>query len=241
MLAAIVLNQVSYRFGDHISVQPLTVQIPQNQITAIAGKSGSGKSTLLKLMNGLLLPTEGEVRVFGEPLNYSNIQAMRLKCGYMVQGSGLFPHLSVNENISIPARIAGQPIDSQRVEELMQLVSLPLSYQNKYPHQLSGGEQQRVAICRALYLDPPLLLMDEPFGALDPITRSEIHDEMKKLQQLKPRTVVLVTHDMMEARRLADHLLILQDGQVLQFDETEKVFQSPAHESIRKMLNVAVA
>ncbi|MBS1555589.1 MAG: ATP-binding cassette domain-containing protein [Bacteroidetes bacterium] len=240
-MTAVQLHQVAYRFGNHFSIAPLSIDFPQNQITAIAGKSGSGKSTLLKLMNGLLLPTQGEVRVFGEALNYSNIQAMRLKCGYMVQGSGLFPHLSVNENISIPARIAGQPIDSQRVEELMQLVSLPLSYQNKYPHQLSGGEQQRVAICRALYLDPPLLLMDEPFGALDPITRSEIHDEMKKLQQLKPRTVVLVTHDMMEARRLADHLLILQDGQVLQFDETEKVFQSPAHESIRKMLNVAVA
>jgi osmoprotectant transport system ATP-binding protein len=240
-VTAVQLHQVAYRFGDHFSIAPLSIAFPQNQITAIAGRSGSGKSTLLKLMNGLLLPTHGEVRVFGEALDYSNTQSMRLKCGYMVQGSGLFPHLSVKENISIPARIAELPIDSKRVEELMQLVSLPLSYQSKYPHQLSGGEQQRVAICRALYLDPPLLLMDEPFGALDPITRSEIHDEVKKLQQLKPRTVVLVTHDMIEARRLADHLLILQDGQVLQFDETEKVFQSPAHESIRKILNVALA
>ncbi len=166
---------------------------------------------------------------------------MRLRIGYMVQGTGLFPHLTIADNISIVARISPIPINSaQRVNELMALVGLPDSFQRKYPFELSGGEQQRVGICRALFLNPSILLMDEPFGALDPITRQEIQSEILKLQQLQPRTILLVTHDMREAKILADYILVIDKGEVQQFDIKEEVLQNPANAVVEKLIDASV-
>ena len=233
---------VSHQFGGKTAVHELSVSFPSLLVTAIVGRSGSGKSTLLKMSNGLITPTQGRVEVFNELLTVESAQRIRLKTGYMVQGNGLFPHLTITQNISIQARLVKPDfLIAARVTELMELVGLPISYAQKFPHQLSGGEQQRVSLCRALFLNPSLLLMDEPFGALDPVTRSEIHLELLQLLKMEPRTVLLVTHDMLEARRLADYILILDEGRVQQFDTTEKVFQSPANKIVERILTVSFA
>ena len=204
------------------------------------GRSGSGKSTLLRTVNGLIQPTEGEVRLQGQLFNYSDPSRERLKMGYVVQGVGLFPHLTVSQNIAIASRLQKQKSDlPKRVSDLLAQVGLSPSYQSKFPHELSGGEQQRVGLCRALFLDPPVLLMDEPFGALDPITRYEIQHEVLRLQKDQPRTMILVTHDMREAQKLADDIVVLEKGVVIQADSKENVLQRPTHPVVKSLIDAA--
>ena len=234
------LSSITHHYGNRKVINTLSVAFEADKVTAIIGLSGSGKSTLLQLINGLAIPSLGTVRIFNNLIDYRNLAALRLKIGYMVQGSGLFPHLTVNENISIASKFsfaAAQPL--KRVIELMELVNLPTSHLSKYPYEISGGEQQRVGICRALFLNPPLLLMDEPFGALDPITKKEIHLEIIKLQQLAARSIILVTHDMMEAKRLADNILVLDNGEIQQFDATEIVLEKPANEKVKQLIEAS--
>jgi osmoprotectant transport system ATP-binding protein len=169
-------------------------------------------------------------------LDYESLQATRLQMGYMVQGTGLFPHLNVEQNISIAGRIKGFNISPSRTHELLELVGLPNAYKEKYPNELSGGEQQRVGLCRALFLDPPVLLMDEALGALDPVTRYEIQQELLKLQGLSKRTVVFVTHDLLEARRIAEKLLIIDHGVLQQYDSTETVLSHPANPLVESLI-----
>jgi osmoprotectant transport system ATP-binding protein len=234
------LTDVSHGYGGQEVLTNLTIRFQENKITAIIGKSGSGKSTLLQLINGLLRPSKGQVSVFNQPLNYQQTTSLRLRMGYMVQGTGLFPHLTIAQNIAIAGKVLDNSKPGARVNELMELVGLPSSYQPKYPYELSGGEQQRVGICRALYLDPPLLLMDEPMGALDPITRQDIQQEVVKLQQLAPRTMLLVTHDMREAKKLADFILVLDQGKVQQFDSASNVISEPATQAVRDLINASL-
>lgn len=234
------LVNVSHTYNGQFAFRTTSLGFEENKTTAIIGKSGSGKSTLLQFFNGLIRPTSGSVNLFGEALNYSQINSIRLRMGYMVQGTGLFPHLKVEENISIPGKILKSTNRSQRVNELMNLVSLPEAFKKKYPYELSGGEQQRVGICRALFLNPPVLLMDESLGALDPITRQEIQTEILKLQQLEPRTILLVTHEMREAKRLADYILVIDKGEVQQFDTATKVLQNPANASVEKLIEASL-
>lgn len=235
------LLSVSHFYSGQPAIKNISLDFEEKKITAIIGRSGSGKSTLLQFINGLIRPSSGTIQVFGQLMNYHQISDMRLRIGYMVQGTGLFPHLTIADNISIVARISPIPINSaQRVNELMALVGLPDSFQRKYPFELSGGEQQRVGICRALFLNPSILLMDEPFGALDPITRQEIQSEILKLQQLQPRTILLVTHDMREAKILADYILVIDKGEVQQFDIKEEVLQNPANAVVEKLIDASV-
>jgi osmoprotectant transport system ATP-binding protein len=234
------LVNVSHAYNGQMAIKAISLGFEEKKTTAIIGKSGSGKSTLLQLFNGLIRPTAGSVNVFGEALNYSQINSARLHMGYMVQGTGLFPHLNVEENISIAGRLMKSTNSAQRINELINLVGLPETFKKKYPYELSGGEQQRVGICRALFLNPPLLLMDEPLGALDPITRQEIQSEILKLQQLAPRTILLVTHDMREAKKLADYILVIDKGEVQQYDTKDKVLQSPANASVEKLIEASV-
>jgi osmoprotectant transport system ATP-binding protein len=235
------LLNASHSYAGYPAIQNISVGFEAQKVTAIIGRSGSGKSTLLQFINGLIRPSAGVIQIFGEAINYSKIATMRLRMGYMVQGTGLFPHLTVAENISIAAKIAASEIhSSQRVKELMTLVGLPQSFQEKYPYELSGGEQQRVGICRALFLNPPILLMDEALGALDPITRQEIQLEILKLQQIEPRTILLVTHDMREAKIVADYILVIDKGEVQQYDTKEKVLQSPVNEVVEKLIEASV-
>lgn len=194
---------VSKKYGSHLALDDISVSFGKEKITAVIGRSGSGKSTLLKCIKGLVKPSEGQVRVFGES-------------GYVVQGNGLFPHLTVFENISLPGRLINKP-DPSRVNDLLSFADLPSAYVNKYPWELSGGEQQRVALCRALFLNPPVLLMDEPFGALDTYTRRDLQQKILELRNAFKLTMIIVTHDIPEAVRLADDILVLESGRVQRF------------------------
>lgn len=189
----------------------------------------------MQIINGLIKPAEGSVEVFGKTLDYSNINQIRLKIGYSVQGTGLFPHMSVYNNIALLGKITGQKrhISELRVDTLMSLVNLPPSFKTKYPYQLSGGEQQRVGICRAMLLDPPLFLLDEAFAALDITTKNEIHSEMIELQKAEPRAIVLVTHAPDEALKLADKIMVLEKGVVQQYGNKNELLNNPANEVVR--------
>ncbi len=231
------LINISHQYGGQFYIKNFSVTFQEKKITAIIGRSGSGKSTILKFVNGLVKPTIGSITVFGSPLNYSTLSATRLRMGYMLQGTGLFPHLTIEDNISITNRITKGDINAaQRIEELLSLVRLPTALLKKYPYQLSGGEQQRAGICRALFLNPSILLMDEPFGALDPITRQEIQLEILKLQQVAARTILLVTHDMREAKKMADYILVIDNGEIQQHASTDEVLKKPSNKLVEQLI-----
>jgi osmoprotectant transport system ATP-binding protein len=216
--------------GNEYALQDIHLTVATNSTTAIVGTSGSGKSTLLQLINGLERPSRGKVLVWGNEIDYAQLPALRRRLGYAVQGTGLFPHLTVAENIALLAVLEkweGGRLKA-RTEELMQLVSLPLDFARRYPYQLSGGQQQRVGLCRAMMLDPKIFLLDEAFGALDPITRSEIHEEFLHLQKIAPRTIVMVTHDLKEALKLAPQIIILNKGRIEQAGPGEQLLERPA-------------
>lgn len=234
------LEEVYHYYGDQCVLKNVTFHATPGKITAVLGKSGSGKSTLLQVINGMIRPAKGKVFFLGNSFDYSNAELLRCRMGYAVQGVGLFPHYTVEENILIARRIQQKsPMPSnERLEILMTKMNLPLSYKKKYPHELSGGEQQRVGICRALFHDPPVLLMDEPLGALDSITQEDILQEILSLQQTEPRTVILVTHNPYEALTLADDILILDDGKVLQHGRKQNVLNNPADELVERLTRI---
>lgn len=242
-MSEVELLDVSHYYGGQPALDNISIGFRKEKVTTIIGRSGSGKSTLLKSINGLIRPASGEVRIAGRPLNYNNISDQRRQIGYVVQGNGLFPHLTAAGNISLPAIIAGQTDRKailQRTAELLQLAGLPENYSLKYPSELSGGEQQRVALCRALFLNPPVLLMDEPFGALDPITRRGINEKILELRNMSQLTMIIVTHDVAEASRLADDILVLDKGKVQQFDSKDRVIQSPANSAVRDLIQASL-
>src|SRR4030095_3423982 len=235
----IQFEKVSHFYNGTKALDNISFEIEDRKITAIIGRSGSGKSTLLQIINGLVRPKDGIVYVFGQKLNYNEINKTRLKIGYSVQGTGLFPHMTVYNNISLLGRITDQlkHDTERRVDMLMSLVNLPPSFKTKYPHELSGGEQQRVGICRAMLLNPPVFLLDEAFGALDPTTKNEIHSELLSLQKIEPRTIVLVTHDLIEALKLADNIMILEKGVIHQYGPKDEVLSKPANDFVKNFIN----
>jgi len=203
------------------------------------GESGSGKSTLLQIINGIVVPDQGVIRLYGNPIDYKRIAKIRRTMGYAVQGAGLFPHMDVKTNIILMAQMekwSVQRID-ERYEYLLDLLELPAELSDRYPHSLSGGQQQRVALCRAMMLNPPLMLLDEPFSALDPITRSVIHDEFIRLQDAEPRSILLVTHDMSEAMKLAQYLVILRNGEIVQRGEITEVRNNPVNDYVSRLFS----
>ena len=199
----------------------VSMAVRAGEVVALVGRSGSGKTTLLRLINRLLEPDGGDVIVQGRPARDWDPIALRRTTGYVIQDAGLFPHMTVASNVAIVPRLMAWP-DARvaaRVDELLAMIGLaPDVYRDRWPDQLSGGERQRVGLARALAADPQLLLMDEPFGALDPITKSELHAEFKRLQSSLRRAVVLVTHDMAEAFALADRIAVLCDGEICACD-----------------------
>jgi osmoprotectant transport system ATP-binding protein len=237
-LKPIKFDKVSHRYLKDYVLKNLTFEIDGNIITAIIGKSGGGKSTLIQIINGLVVPTEGRVDVFGGKLDYNKITQIRLKIGYSVQGTGLFPHMTVYENISLLGRITQMSKDeiSSRVKYLMKLVDLHDEFENCYPYQLSGGQQQRVGLCRAMMLNPPVFLLDEAFAALDPTTKNEIHNELLKIQKMEPRTIVMVTHDLAEAVKLADKIMVLHQGEIQQYGTKDEILNSPANDYVRDFI-----
>lgn len=221
--AALSLRGVRLAYRERRVLDDISVDFEPGALTAVIGASGCGKSTLLRLCNGLLRPDAGELRAFGTPLDYDDLPVLRRRMGYAVQGSGLFPHLSARGNITLAARVAGWSREAMeaRLGELLQLTQLDPSLLPRYPHQLSGGQQQRVGLSRALFLRPAILLLDEPFAAIDPITRYDIHRQLLAILAAEPATVLLVTHDMREALLLARRILVLQGGRVAWHGERE--------------------
>lgn len=237
-MSNIIFKNISHYYNNKAAVKGLSFEFEDGKITAILGKSGSGKSTLLQIINGLIKPSEGNVSIFGEKLNYKELSKVRLKIGYSVQGTGLFPHMSIYDNITILGRITGVSKHDieRRADTLMSFVNLPPEYKTKYPYQLSGGEQQRAGICRAMLLNPPVFLLDEAFGALDDETKNEIHNEFLLMQKAEPRTVVLVTHDIDEAFKLADNIILMENGEIIQHAPKSEVIQAPKSSYLNEYL-----
>lgn len=218
MSAILSLESIYHAYGNQSIFENLSLSITEKSIIAILGKSGSGKSTLLQMMNGLVQPDRGLVTVFGEALDFNKIEELRLKIGYAVQSAGLFPHLIVEKNILLPGIIAKRSAAQlqTRLSELLGRVNLPQSFKSKYPSELSGGEQQRVGLCRAILLNPPIVLLDEPFSALDDETKNEIHNQFLAIQKAEPRTIILVTHNNHEAEKLAESIFLIEDKKLKQ-------------------------
>lgn len=234
----ISFNKVSKYFKGVQVLNELTFEISSGQTCALLGLSGSGKTTALKVICGLHSPNSGQVMVNGLELNESSISQVRSSIGYVIQDGGLFPHLTALENLQLVAKEAGwskSRID-KRIEELASLTRLQPNSIAKYPRELSGGQRQRVGLMRALLRDPEILLLDEPLGALDPITRSELQAELKDLCQSLKKTVVLVTHDLFEAGFLADKILLLHDGKIIQQGTLRDLVKAPANAFVQSFV-----
>ena len=232
---SIEFDRVTKSYGGKAVIQDVSLALRENTTSAIVGESGAGKSTLLQLVNGLVLPDSGTVRIQGRALDYGRLPRIRRTMGYSVQGAGLFPHLTVRDNVTLVARLEGWPAARirDRYDGLLALFGLDDELSGRFPFSLSGGQAQRVGLCRAMMLDPPLLLLDEPFSGLDPITRASIYREMLQLEDTGDRSILLVTHDMDEAARLAGHLVILKQGRIIQQGSYEEINASPADDYVR--------
>ncbi|MDU0360802.1 ABC transporter ATP-binding protein [Rhizobium sp. 25PS6] len=237
-MTMIEIRNVTKRYGAATVVDDVSMRVEKGEITVIVGTSGSGKSTLMRMINRLVPITEGEIFVRGQNVMDVPVTELRRKIGYAIQGHGLFPHRTVAQNIAtVPqlldwdsARIA------KRVEELLGLFNLdPASFADKYPHQLSGGQQQRVGVARALAAEPELLLMDEPFGALDPVIRGKAQDDLLAIQKQFGTTVILVTHDMDEAFHLGNQIAVMSEGRLLQCSTPEKILTEPADPFVQQL------
>lgn len=231
----IVLEGVSKKFGSVSAVEDVSLQAFDRQILVLLGTSGCGKTTTLKMINRLVEPDEGNISINGIDVREKNPEALRMGIGYVMQHAGLFPHYTVEENIAIVPNLLkwDKKCIQKRREELMEKLHLPETILKRFPNELSGGQQQRVGIVRALMVDTPVLLMDEPFGALDNITKSEIHKEFKSLQELKNKTIIMVTHDVQEAFELADRICLMDKGRVIQLGTTKEILYQPANVFVR--------
>jgi osmoprotectant transport system ATP-binding protein len=215
---AIEFHNVSYRLDDRRELlHNLNLNVHRGETLVLLGRSGSGKTTSLKLINHLLVPSDGDVRVDGRSIHEWNVIGLRRMIGYVIQEVGLFPHFTVARNIGLVPQIEDWPADriQKRVQELLQLIGLDAQLASRYPRELSGGQRQRVGVARALAADPPILLMDEPFGALDPITRAELQREFLALQNRLRKTVVFVTHDLREALLLGTRIALMEAGRLV--------------------------
>lgn len=232
----IVFENVTKSFKDKKVLDNVSFQINKGDLVAFIGESGCGKTTTLKMINRLIKPTTGRILINGEGIESKDIIALRRSMGYVIQQTGLFPHMTVKENIEIIPRSEkkdGVEITAKTLE-LMEMVGLnPEEFLNRYPTELSGGQQQRVGVARAFATDPEIILMDEPFSALDPITRSGLQDEVINLQAQFRKTIVFVTHDMDEAIKIADKICIMKNGKILQYDTPENILKNPADEFVQ--------
>jgi osmoprotectant transport system ATP-binding protein len=238
---AIQFDRVSLQFPNNPapSVNQCSCDIPPGKIVVILGPSGCGKTTLLKMVNRLYEPTAGTIYLEGQDIRQIKATTLRQQIGYVIQQSGLFPHMTVAQNVAVVPKLLGWDRSQiqARIHELLTLVELPPNeYRNRYPSQLSGGQQQRVGLARALAGNPNVMLMDEPFGAIDAITRTSLQDEILRLQRHLQKTILFVSHDVEEALRLADYLLIMQRGAIVQYDTPFNVLTQPANAFVRELM-----
>ena len=229
---------VSKAYGELQVLRDVSVGAPQRQTTAIVGASGSGKTTLLQLVNGVLRPDGGRVKVFDEDIPTSDIEHFRRRIGYAVQGAALFPHMTGRQNVTLVARLEGwsEAAMEERLQALLAEMDLPPEVADRLPREMSGGQQQRLGLCRAFMLQPKLLLLDEPFSAVDPITRVEIYERFTEVKAREGVSSLLVTHDLREARRLAEYLVILNQGAIAQHGPTAAVLNAPADNYVRTLV-----
>lgn len=226
------------------SVDRVSLTIEEGEFITILGSSGSGKTTLLKMVNRLYEPTEGKIILFGEDISTVDVVKVRRRIGYVIQQVGLFPHMTIAENISVVPRLLKWEKNrtEERVDELLNLVGLlPEEFKHRYPAQLSGGQQQRVGLARALAVNPKIMLLDEPFGAIDAITRMKLQDELLRIHGELKRTFLFVTHDINEAFKLGGRVIVMNEGKVSQFDTPERIVRQPADEFVESLIRSARA
>jgi len=235
----LILSSVSKRYNDTIVLAPTDLQVPAGETTVLIGPSGCGKSTLLRLIVGLIQPNTGNITLGGTKLEPSNLLDMRQRMGYVIQEGGLFPHLTVRDNVTVMARYLRRDADwiAHRLADLAQLVRLPLNLMSRFPAELSGGQRQRVSLMRALMLDPELLLLDEPLGALDPMIRYELQQELKSIFAKLGKTVVMVTHDIAEAAFFGHTLVLMREGRIVQTGPFKALARTPAESFVTQFIN----
>lgn len=233
------LIDVSKKFGKSTALQPTSLSLDAAKIYVLIGPSGCGKSTLLKLTIGLVPSDSGTVSIAGEVLTKDNLLRLRQRVGYVIQDGGLFPHLTAGDNVSLVARYLGWTRNRirERIDELSELTQFPRDGLDRYPAQLSGGQQQRVGLMRALMLEPDLLLLDEPLGALDPMIRSDLQSDLRRIFRSRDKTVVMVTHDLHEAAYFADEIMLLRDGSIVQRGTIRDFLESPRDEFVTQFVN----
>lgn len=232
---------VTKQYEQSLALDGLTLTIPDNGLFVLVGPSGSGKTTTVKMINRLIEPTSGTIKIDGQPINQMDLQTLRLNIGYVLQNIALFPHLTIEENITIQLEVLKwTKADRQkRARELLEMVHLdPDQYASRYPSELSGGQQQRIGIIRALATSPKVILMDEPFSALDPVTRTQLQDLVLSLQKQLHNTVVFVTHDMKEALRLGDEIAVMRQGSIQQVGTAKAIFNQPKNEFVREFFDI---
>ena len=233
------LEHVTKSFGRYKALDDVSIVVEEGEFLTVIGRSGCGKTTMLRMINGLQKPDSGKVYAAGEDVGEADLIRLRRKIGYVIQNKGLFPHMTVEKNIIYVPVISGQKDKRQNrklAEELIGLVGLEREMLDRYPEELSGGQQQRVGIARALASRPKLLLMDEPFGALDEITKRAMQNELLALQKKLGMTVVFITHDIREAMKLGDRVLVMDQGKIAQCDTPENVKKNPADEFVKELI-----
>lgn len=233
------MNNVSKVYkGGKKAISDLNISIKQGEFIAFIGTSGSGKTTAMRMINRMIEPTSGTITLNGKNIKELNPVQLRRKIGYVIQQIGLLPHMTIRDNITLVPKLLkwSEEEKNKKAEELIQLVDLPVSYLDLYPSQLSGGQQQRIGVVRALAADQDIILMDEPFGALDPLTRDTLQDLVKELQVKFNKTFIMVTHDMDEAIKLADRIVIMSHGEVVQLDTPNNILRHPANDFVRDFI-----
>lgn len=240
----IQLNQVRKVFNrsgtETVAVDSISLDIPSGETLCLIGPSGCGKTTTMKLINRLIEPTSGEILVDDKNILDQDVFELRRSIGYVIQKGGLFPHMTVSQNIGILCELENWPKEKarSRVHDLLELVNMPPDdFADRYPRELSGGQRQRIGVARSLALDPAYILMDEPFGALDPITRKQIHEEFLSLKQRVQKTIIIVTHDMAEAFLLGDRVALMNEGRIVQIGTEDDFTQRPANEFVQEFLS----
>ncbi|MGE6517400.1 ABC transporter ATP-binding protein [Lysinibacillus sphaericus] len=238
----ITFDNVSKKYdNDQVAVKAINLEIKKGEFFVIIGPSGCGKTTLLKMINRLIYLTEGTIRINGQRISDYNIHELRWNIGYVLQQIALFPHMTIEENIAIVPELKKwrQQQIQQRVRALLEMVGLePDKYSQRKPKELSGGEQQRVGVVRALAADPEIILMDEPFSALDPMSRTKLQDDLLELQRAIQKTIVFVSHDMQEALKLGDRICVMKDGEIVQVGTPQEVMENPINDFVKEFIGV---
>ena len=236
----IEIRNVTKRIGNNVILDDISLVVETGTLVVLIGSSGCGKTTTLKLINKLIKPTSGEIYINGKPISQENEIELRRKIGYVIQNTGLFPHLTIKENIELIPRLKKEKSVEEiekRTLQLLEMVGLDSDeFLNKYPSELSGGQQQRIGVARAIATDAEIILMDEPFSALDPITRTSLQEQLFSLQDELKKTIIFVTHDMDEALKIADKICIMKDGRIAQYDTPENILRKPANDFVKDFI-----